>query len=124
MPTEDPELERRRYKPGQMIFKQGEEGDDAYIIESGKVEIAKGNGNAEMIVATVDPGNLIGEMALIDNSPRMATARAMQATTCVVIPKRVFDRTLRDSSPVLRIVLSTVMNRLRSEAEANMKSTL
>lgn len=121
---EEPELERRRYKPGQKIFGQGEEGDDAYIIESGKVEIAKGNGTAEMVVATVDPGNLIGEMALIDNSPRMATARAMQATTCVVIPKRVFDRTLRDSSPVLRIVLATVMDRLRSESEANMKSTL
>jgi len=121
---EEPELERRRYKPGEKIFGQGEAGDDAYIIESGKVEIAKGNGNAEMIVATVNPGSLIGEMALIDDSPRMATARAMQATTCVVIPKKVFDRTLRDSSPVLRIVLSTVMNRLRSEAEANMKSTL
>ncbi len=121
---EESELERRQYKPGQTIFAQGEAGDDAYIIESGKVEIAKGNGTAEMIVATVDPGNLIGEMALIDNSPRMATARAMQATSCVVIPKRVFDRTLRDSSPVLRIVLSTVMTRLRSETEANMQSTL
>lgn len=119
-----PELERRQYKPGQTIFTQGEMGEDAYIVESGRVEIAKGNKQAEMIIGVVEPGSLIGEMALLDSAPRMATARAMKATTCVVIPKKVFDRMLRNSSPVLRVVLSTLMKRLRSEADANVKGTL
>lgn len=121
---DEQELERRHFKPGEMIFAQGEAGEDAYIVEKGRIEIAKGNGKAEIVIGVVDPGALVGEMALIDSSPRMATARAMTATTCIVIPKKVFDRTLRDSSPVLRVVLTTMMQRLRKEADANMRGTL
>lgn len=120
----EPDLERRAYRPGQTIFTQGEAGEDAYIIETGRVEVTKGNGHAEIVIGVVEPGGLIGEMALIDKSPRMATARAMKLTTCIIVPKKIFDRMLRDSSPVLRVVLSTVMQRLRKEADANMRGTI
>lgn len=117
-------LEKRDYKPGQIIFKQGDEGDEAYIIESGQIEIAKGNADAELVIATVDVGGLIGEMALIDNSPRMATARAMKKTTCIVIPKRAFKKLMRDANPVLQAVMNTMMQRLRGKASKSAKSTI
>lgn len=121
---QDVELERRTYKPGEKIFSQGDTGDDAFIVEAGQVEIARGDGTAELVIGTVEAGNLVGEMALIDNAPRMATARAMKATTCIVIPKRVFDRMLKDCPPILRVVLGTLMKRLRSETDSNVKGTL
>lgn len=120
----DDSLETRDYKPGAIIFAQGEVGDEAFIIESGRVEIARGDGKAELIIGIVNPGDLIGEMALIDSAPRMATARAMGKTTCIVIPKRVFGRVLKQSSPVVVAVLNTLLRRLRNESRSKVKTTL
>lgn len=120
----DDGLERRNYKPGDVIFKQGEAGSDAFIVESGRVEISRGDANAEVILGLVKPGDLIGEMALLDSSPRMATACARSNATCVVIPKRVFDRMLRDGNPILVTVLKTLLRRLRSETASKVNSTL
>lgn len=117
-------LETRTYKPGEIIFSQGDTGDEAFIVESGQIEIASGNGNAEIVIATIDEGGLFGEMALIDDSPRMATARAMRKTTCVVVPKRVFGRLMKDAHPVLRVVLSTMMQRVRGKASKTVGSTI
>ena len=120
----DDELERRHFEPGEVIFAQGDSGDEAFILESGTVEISRGDSRAELIIAMVRQGELIGEMALLDSAPRMATARARGNATCVVIPKRVFDRLLRESNPVLVAILNTLMKRLRSDSDKTVKSTL
>lgn len=118
------ELESRDYKPGQVIFAQGEIGEEAFIIQSGKVEIAVGDGVAEMVVAVIGEGELVGEMALVDRAERMATARAMSKTTCIVVPKRIFDRVLKQSNPIVVAMLNTLMRRLRNESGASMKKVL
>ena len=120
----DDGLERRAYKPGEIIFSQGDVGEDAFIVESGRVEIARGDGRAEIVLSIISPSSLFGEMALIDKSPRMASARALGKTNCIVIPRRVFDVILKNSNPVLRTVLSTLLARLRNEGEYTVKSTL
>ena len=117
-------LETRSYKPGEIIFSQDDKGDEAFIVESGQIEIASGNGNAEIVIATIEEGGLFGEMALIDDSPRMATARAMKKTKCVVVPKRVFGRLMKDAHPVLRVVLGTMMQRVRGKASKTVGSTI
>lgn len=117
-------LETRAYRPGEIIFSQGDTGDDAFIVESGQIEIASGNGNAEIVIATIDEGGLFGEMALIDDAPRMATARAMKKTKCVVVPKRVFGRLMKDAHPVLRVILGTMMQRVRGKASKTVGSTI
>lgn len=118
------DLEYRDFKPGQIIFAQGDSGEEAFIIKSGKVEIAVGDGNAELVVAVVGEGELVGEMALVDQSQRMATARAMQKTTCIVVPKRIFNRVLKQSNPIVVAMLNTLMRRLRNESGNTMKNTL
>jgi len=120
----DAELEYREYRPGQVIFAQGEMGEEGYIVQSGKVEIAVGDGVAELVVAVVGEGELVGEMALVDRAERMATARAMTKTTCIVVPKRIFDRVLKQSNPIVVAMLNTLMRRLRSESGASIKKTL
>ena len=120
----DDGLERRHYKSGEVIFAQGETGTEAFIVESGRVEVSYGARNAEVVLALIQPGDLVGEMALLDSAPRMATARARGKTTCVVVPKRVFDRVLKDGSPVLVAVLKTLLKRLRKESSDAARSTL
>lgn len=119
----DQPLEKREYKSGEIIFSQGDTGDDAFIVESGQIEIARGNGTAELVIATIEENGMFGEMALIDDSPRMATARAMRKTTCIVIPKRAFSKLLRDSHPVLHVVLNTMMRRVREKASKTVGAT-
>ncbi len=118
------DLEKRSFKPGQIIFSEGDPGEEAFMVESGKVEIAKQHGNAELVLTSVDPGEMIGEMALVDPAPRSATARAMRATTVVVIPKRVFERLLKQTNPVVRAVLNTTLRRLRAESSKSTKGVL
>jgi len=118
------DLEKRTFKPGQVIFTEGEEGEEAFMVESGKVEIAKKQGAAELVLTTIDVGEMIGEMALVDPAPRSATARAMKPTTVIVIPKRVFDRLLKQTNPVVRSVLNTTLRRLRQETSKSAKGVL
>lgn len=118
------ELEYRDYKSGQIIFEQGDIGTEAYFVDSGKVEIARGDGTAETVLGVVGKGELLGEMALVDAEERMATARAMGKTTLIVVPKRVFDRVLRKSNPIVVAMMKTLLRRLRYEGGATVKRTL
>jgi len=120
----DDGLERRTFKPGQVVFAQESVGDEAFIIEYGEVEIARGDGRAELIVGSIGEGELLGEMALVDSGPRSATARARTKTGCIVIPKRVFEKVLKESNPIVVSVLGTLLRRLRGETGNSAKRVL
>ncbi|MDA0239585.1 MAG: cyclic nucleotide-binding domain-containing protein [Proteobacteria bacterium] len=64
------------FEDGDYIFREQETGDSAFIVKSGRVEIVKSASSGEAVMASLKPGELFGEMALIDNQPRMASARA------------------------------------------------
>ena len=72
--------EARKFTPGQNIFKQGETGDTMYVVQEGEVELLV-NGQ---LVEKLGPGGVLGEMGLIDTSPRSASAVAR--TECKLIP--------------------------------------
>jgi CRP/FNR family transcriptional regulator, cyclic AMP receptor protein len=74
------------YSPGQIIFHQGDAGGFLYQVQSGSVEISCNypHENA-VVIGTAGPGDFFGEMALIDNRPRMATATATSKTICTKI---------------------------------------
>ena len=79
------------------MFAEGDEGDKMYVIRSGEVEIVRDG----QVVETLSPGGIFGEMALIDGSPRAATARAKTACEVAPIPRRAScsSCTRRRSSP-------------------------
>ena len=68
------------FSAGQLIFKQGEVGDVMYIVQEGEVDILL----HDKVVETVEVGGILGELALIDNRPRAASAVAR--TDCKVVP--------------------------------------
>jgi CRP/FNR family transcriptional regulator, cyclic AMP receptor protein len=68
------------FAPGDVIFAEGDKGDKMYVVRSGEVQIEL-NGH---VIETLPPGGIFGEMALIDGSPRAATARAK--TDCELAP--------------------------------------
>jgi len=83
--TVDGLLHERSFLKDEVIFDQGEEGQALYIIESGKVLICRQGQSADGRIAELSPGRLFGELALLDNSPRAAQARAAENCTLAVL---------------------------------------
>jgi signal transduction histidine kinase len=78
----------RSYGMGETIFKQGDPGDGIYIVKSGEVHIAVATPSGELrIISKLPPGELFGEMAVIDSDPRSATAVAGDTTTVYFVSR-------------------------------------
>lgn len=112
-------LDRRVYRPGQVIFREGEQSWAAFMVEKGAVDIVKNaDGPAPTWLATIRAGDLFGEMGLIDGSPRSATAQAAELTVVQVINEREFHRLLTTAEPGLVALLKVVLRRLRATNDA------
>jgi CRP-like cAMP-binding protein len=98
-------LRRRRFRRGEVIFHQGDPGDSLHIVASGAVKILLPSAEGEeAIIATLRPGDFFGELALLDDAPRSATAAALDQADTLVLPRQVFVELL-DSLPGLRDAL-------------------
>ena len=104
------------YQPGQEIIRQGDTGVGAFIIRSGKVDIIQEKGGRTAKLATLGPGDVIGEMALLDEFPRSATARAVEPTTAIGIQRWHFKGIL-ESHPQLALALLPILSRRIRSAE-------
>jgi len=106
-------LDRRQFEPGTVILKEGDHGDEAYVIESGRVEVYCSPGGSKVVIGKLGPGSVPGEMAMIDSAPRMATAVAIDKVTARVIPRAVIERELRKSDVFVRAMLVTLVQNVR-----------
>jgi hypothetical protein len=115
-PKTDDTLNRKELKHGDVIFNEGEEGDEAYLVLSGQVNIIRKIGDENIVIAQVGAGSIIGEMALIDSEPRMASARAVSDTVLTIIPAKDLqvrlDR-LEKTDPVMRRLVGMFVQRMR-----------
>jgi signal transduction histidine kinase/predicted CoA-binding protein len=101
-------------EPGETLFREGDSGDRAYIIRDGELEIVKRSGDREILLAVRRRGEVIGELALLDESPRMASARARSRTTMLTIGKEQLDDLLECSASAARAMFHTVLARWNS----------
>ena len=112
-----PTLASKKFEAGKYIFREGDEGIEAYVIQSGQVEISRKSGSRDVPIAKVGKGSFIGEMALIDEKPRMATARALKDTTLMVIPKSTLTTSLGNlakADPFMHRLVVMFVNRMRN----------
>ena len=106
------EFARTYIDPGILIFEKGDDGDCAYLVEAGEVELS--NPLTGFIFSRVGQGELFGEIALIDHQPRTASARASKPTTLIKIDRLLIEELLRKTDPIIQHLLSIALKRLRS----------
>ncbi|MDA0241744.1 MAG: cyclic nucleotide-binding domain-containing protein, partial [Proteobacteria bacterium] len=112
----DGPLEQLSLDAGDYLFREGDVGDAAYLVVSGQIELLRDSGEKFVTIAKAGPGSIIGEMAMLDAEPRMASARAVEDTLLTVIPmvelKLRIDR-LEKYDPVLYRMVGTFVQRMR-----------
>jgi len=107
-------LQRQTLQAGDRIFKEGDEGNMAYVVQSGEVEIFKIVDGKEVVLGRVGQGAIFGEMALIDSKPRMAGARATKGSTIIVVTRDMFEQKLSKTDPFIRGLLNILVNNIRT----------
>lgn len=98
-----------RFVAGETVFSEGDTGDRAYLIESGRVAVLKGG----RTIATLQDGQLFGELALVDDQPRMATIVAETDVTALVIGRENLQERLHSADPVTGGLLRILVNNIR-----------
>jgi CRP/FNR family cyclic AMP-dependent transcriptional regulator len=108
-----------KYSPGSVLISQGEKGLGLFILTKGTVRITRANSpdGAEEVLGTAGPGDVIGEMALLDDMPRSATVTAVDDVNVLVLPFwdfRIILRRILSSDPDVGLdLLATLSRRLR-----------
>jgi CRP-like cAMP-binding protein len=101
------------FKDGQVIFSEGANGDWLYVVESGEVEISQNVAGRRIIIETLKAGEIFGEIAYLDKTPRSATAIARGTTEVGIIDRQFFDTEYNKLSADFQLMLKTVVFRLR-----------
>jgi len=107
-------LLRRNFSAGTEIFRYGDMGDCAYIIDEGEVEIVIPLTKERSAVSKLGPGQLFGEMALIDGSKRLGTARASADTVVRIITSNQILNRLSQSDEIVAFILRITLARYRN----------
>jgi CRP/FNR family cyclic AMP-dependent transcriptional regulator len=106
-----------RYRAGDTIISEGEEGETAFLIVSGTVEVSVGEGKRSKILATLHSGEVFGEMCLIEPGPRSATVRAATETACRVTSYEEFMGSIQEDPATAVEFMRTLVQRLRQMNE-------
>ncbi len=107
-------FQREEYHAGSTIFREGQAGTYAYVIEGGVVEISVRRTGESHVIATLGEGDLFGEMALVDDDVRSATATAVEDVELVSISRQHVENKLRNGDPILELFLKVIVRRSRS----------
>ena len=114
-----PILDRQTFPAGRVVFHEGQDGDCAYILQSGAIEIVRNTDDGKITLGRLAPGSIFGEMALIDDAPRMAGAIAVEPSTVIVIRRELLKRKLDKADPFLVKLLCFLVQNVRNITDAH-----
>jgi CRP/FNR family transcriptional regulator, cyclic AMP receptor protein len=103
----------RQFEPGEVIIKENDMGETAYIIERGKVEVTKERDGQSVHLGHVGAGETFGEMSMIDDKPRSATVTAVEDTLAREIHRDAFFESLQTDPEIAVSILKILFERLR-----------
>ncbi len=99
-------------RAGEVLMEQGAPGDTAFIVLDGQFEVRKQIGQSTIKIDVRKPGEVLGEMALLNQAPRSATVRAQRDSHVLSIPQKAFDDLLSTNTTAIRAILHAVISRL------------
>jgi len=105
------------------LFREGDLGDCAYVIETGQLEVFRTTRNKRTVLALLGPGEVIGEMAVIDHGPRTASAVAKKATRLRMITRDHLESKVDAADPLIRVMLRLILQRYRATVAGKRSST-
>jgi Fe-S-cluster-containing hydrogenase component 2 len=107
----------RSFGPGETLFREGDAPDGLYLIRRGSVTISRTIGGKDVVLSYVAAGNYIGEMALLSDAVRSATARAAVATETIVLQPRTFNEVLMRNATLRGGIESRVLQRMTQNVQ-------
>jgi CRP-like cAMP-binding protein len=107
-------MELAQVRKGSILFKQGDRGDAAFLVTDGIIGIYREAEGQKTPLATIRQGELFGEMAVIDGSPRMATAFAVSDATLTVISADTITEKMRKADPFIKSLVQMLLRNLRT----------
>ena len=115
------EVDKKFFLEDETVFQEGDPGDAAYIVKSGSVGIFKSVEGENVQLATMNMGELFGEMAITDGSKRMAHAVAMEDSVIVCLPRADLEAMLAKQAPMVKTLIQILADNLRTVHEVYMK---
>lgn len=103
----------RTYEDGEILVRQGDEGDAMYVIQEGQAEILVERDGTQARVRIAGPGEIIGEMAVFERETRSATVRALGELRALTIDKRNFLRQIAEDPSVAFCLVESMSRRIR-----------
>jgi CRP/FNR family transcriptional regulator, cyclic AMP receptor protein len=100
------------YEPGTVLFREGDEGHEMYVIQSGEVEITRTINEQSRTLAILSAGEFFGEMAIVNDRPRSATAVVRRKARLLVIAADTFEAMLRGKTEIAARIIKTLAARL------------
>jgi CRP/FNR family transcriptional regulator, cyclic AMP receptor protein len=125
MAGEDPLYERfgREFPKGHVVFREGETGKEMYVIQSGKVRISMTVRGVEKTLVVLGAGEFLGEMAILNNKPRSATATIDEDAKLLVIEPKTFEAMVRGNAEIAVRMIKKLSQRLQ-EADDQIENLL
>ena len=103
----------RVYNDGELLVRQGEEGDSMLVIQEGQVEIVVNRDGDETVLSVVNAGEMIGEMAIFNREARSATVRARGSVRALTLDKRNFLARINEDPSLAFRLANTLSKRVR-----------
>jgi len=104
----------QKFKAGDYFFREGDTADCAYIIESGRVSVYLRKEGIDGAVANLGPGDIFGEMAVIDGLPRSASVMAVEDCVVSTVSRKLLNERIADSDPIVRLLITLLLKRMRN----------
>ena len=101
----------RKYKSGEVVFREGDPGQEMYVVRSGRIKLFRSSKGKEVKLATLSPSDFFGELALFGNRPRSASAEAVGDTELQVVDHHTFKSFIKE--PIVWTILERMSEVIR-----------